>query len=351
MRLARRLVGIVGMLGLAAPGEVWAQDANDLARAREAFKEGLADEQAGRFEKAAREFDQARTLAQKETPQVLYHLGLCHARLGRVVMARDELSAALAHAQAEGLDKVAGTARSELSQVQPRIATLTVQRPAHGAVTSMTLDRVEATAKVGVAIEVDPGPHDVHAELSDAPAADVHVMVGDGEKKDVALGGGGAAAASASAPGAASAPAPGSASAPAPGSAPASAPASASAPAPAPASNGSGTLGWVLVGGGAAALVGGTVFWVLRSNTVNTLNGECGPGGQYCPASAKSDVDSGKLDDALAVTLWAVGGAAAVAGAGVLLFGRHAAPAETGVHVAPFVTGRSAGIGLTGVTW
>lgn len=325
-----------------APGAA-AQDANDLARAREAFKQALADEQAGQFEKAATEFDSARTLAQKETPQVLFHLGVCHARLGRLVQARGELRSAVERATADELDKVAATAKTELDAVLPRIGTITVKKPPQGTVTSMTLDRVDATAKLGSPVDVDPGPHDVHAELSGAPSADVHVTVAEGEHKDVALPGpGGGAPAPLVAPVASPTSTP--TSPPAPG-------ANTQTPAPdsAPSSM-SKTLGWVLVGTGAAALVGGTVFWVLRSNEVNTLNGECGPTQQTCPKGAQSDIDSGKLDDTLGVTLFIAGGAAVLAGAGLLVFGGHSSPAMA-VHVTPFVTGRSAGIGVTGATW
>lgn len=325
-----------------------AQSASDLTRARESFKQALDDEAAGQYEKAAREFDQARTLAQKETPQVLFHLGTCHSRMGRLVAAKSELAAAVERANAEGLGNVATTAKAELDRVSPRIASVTVQKPAHGSVTSMTLDRADATAKVGTSIEVDPGAHDVHVETSDGPPADMHVTLADGEHKDVTIGG----AASQTAP----TPVPG----PTPASTPSTTPATATGgtdatPTPdttSPSTGGSSTLGWILVGGGAAAVAGGAIFWVLRGNEDSTLHGECGPTGKTCPASAQGDINSGKLDDTLGVTLFAVGGAALLGGAGWLLFGPHggAAPA-TGLTVSPYVTAHGGGIGLQGVTW
>ena len=126
MRAVCRAVLAAGVL-LGAETAARSQDASDLARARGAFKHALADEQAGQYEKAAGEFDQARTLAQKETPQVLFHLGVCHARLGHLVAARSELSSAATRAKAEGLDKVATAAMTELDAVLPRIATVTVK--------------------------------------------------------------------------------------------------------------------------------------------------------------------------------------------------------------------------------
>jgi hypothetical protein len=366
----------VGLLSPLSPlpfePEARAQDASDLARAREAFKQGLADEQAGKYDKAAGEFETARTLAQKETPQVLFHLGVCHARVGRLVAARGELLAAVERARVEGLDKVGATAKTELDRVAPRIATLTVEKPTTGAVTAMTLDRVDATAKVGAPIEVDPGPHDIHVEIAGAPPRDAHVTVGDGEKRDVVLpgerpGAAGAAAAVGTAAGAGTAAAPGAGSAP--GGAPASdgAPASGAAPGSdatpgtppegAPGSEsppgGSRTLGWILAGGGAALLAGGAVFWVLRQNEINTLDNECGSDHQGCPASGHSNVDAGKLDDALGVTLFVAGGAAVLGGAGWLLFGPHGGGATPAAQwrVTPVVTAHGGGVGVQGVTW
>ncbi len=327
----------------AATTPAHAQNASDLARAREAFKQALADEQAGQFEKAAGEFTEARTLAQKETPQVLFHLGVCHARLGRLVVARGELSSAVERAKAEGLDKVATTAKTELDALLPRIASVTVKKPDHGAVTTMTLDRVDATAKLGTAIDVDPGPHDVHAELSDGPPADVHLTVADGEHKDVALTG----AVSASTPSPASTLPTPLQPAPAPDASPASTPAPSDAATPSSSTN---TLGWIVGGTGVALLGGGVVFWLLRGNEVSTLSGECGTTQHACPQSASGDISNGKTYDAVGITLFIAGGAAVLGGAGLLVFGGHSST-STAVQVTPFVTGHSAGLGVTGVTW
>jgi hypothetical protein len=329
------------ILILASSGPARAQDASDLAKARAAFAQAMTDEKAGSYAQAAKEFDDARTLAQKETPQVLFHLGVCHSRLGQVVLARGELESAVTTAKAQGLDKVATTAQQELDQVRPRIAVVTVKKPARAA-TSMTLDRVESTAKLGAPIDVDPGAHDVHVAFADGPPADVHLTLAEGEHKDVTV----------PEPGAALAPAPAPAPAPASASAPALAPASAPASAPdATPSSGSSTLGWVLVGSGAALAIGGAVFWVLRGNEISKLDGDCGAGGQSCPASDQGDINSGKLDNTLGVSLFIAGGVAAAAGAGLLLFGGSHAPATTGVRVLPVVTASGGGVGVQGALW
>jgi hypothetical protein len=83
------------------------------------------------------------------------------------------------------------------------------------------------------------------------------------------------------------------------------------------------TPGWVLVAAGGASLVGGGVFWAMRSSEASKLTGECGPTGQSCPSSAANDISSGKTYDAVSVGLFVVGGACVVAGAAWLLTAGH----------------------------
>ncbi|HEX8794006.1 MAG TPA: hypothetical protein VF765_23855, partial [Polyangiaceae bacterium] len=111
------------------------------------------------------------------------------------------------------------------------------------------------------------------------------------------------------------------------------------------------TIGWILVGGGAALVAGGVVMWVLRGNEISTLDGECGTGGQHCPGSAQSDISNGKLYDALGVTGFIAGGAAALAGVGLLVFGGSHTEATAGVHVAPMVARGGGGLRITGALW
>src|SRR5579872_3504057 len=99
MRVGAAVLSGVVAAAMLLPARASAQDEAGRARAERAFKQALADEQAGLYEKAAAELVEARTAAQKETPQMLFHLGVCHAHLGRVVAARDELREALERAQ------------------------------------------------------------------------------------------------------------------------------------------------------------------------------------------------------------------------------------------------------------
>ena len=317
-----------------------AQDAGDLARAEQAFKQALADEQAGQCDRAITELNEARTLARKETPQLLFHLGACHGRLGKVVLARDELRGALERAKAQGLDNVATTARALLDATAARVATVTLTRPARATVTGLTVDGADAASKLGAPMDLDPGDHEVEASYASGPAAKWRVTLRDGEKRDVAVP-------EPAGPGEGSEVVPPPPVLPGsvtpPGTVPPSPP-----PAPAPASSsGSRTLGWVLLGGGAALGVGGGVLWALRGSAISTLDGECGPTRQACPQSAQGQINSGKADDALGVMLFVAGGAAVLAGAGLLLFGGHS-ETTSGVRVTPVFSAHGAGVGLAG---
>jgi hypothetical protein len=316
----------------------------DRERAERAFKHALADEQAGQYEKAAGELLEARTLAHKDTPQLLFHLGVCHAHLGRVVLARDELRAAVERAQAQGLENVALTARAQLEQVQVRVATLTVARPAHRATKSLTLDGVDATPKLGAPIEVDPGRHVVQVSFAEGPPAQLDVSVAEGEKREVAVSEGAPAAVLPPA-----APLTASETAPAPALPPTSpeAPSPLATPSPA-SSSGTRTLGWITAGSGVALLAGGAVFWVLRGNVIGQLNTDCVPTHQTCPSSDAGRISDGKLFDALGVTGFVAGGAAVLSGLGLALFAPGGTSSPAAIRLSPMPIARGAGVGLEG---
>lgn len=353
MALRTELAALAALAAVSAYAPLAAAQSNaqsdaDIAAAERAFKQALADEDAGRCEQAIAALDEARRLAHKETPQVLFHLGVCHARLGRVMAARDELRAAVERAQTQGLQAVAGAARAQLEKAQARVATLVVARPAHGTVKSVALDGVDVTARIGLPVEVDPGRHVLRAAFIEGPPSQADVDVGEGERREVAVPEGGATA-PAVAPAGVGAPPAGSKQEPAASAPPLAVPPPSETPPPAPGS-GTRTLGWITGAGGLALVAGGVVFWVLRGQENDTLSGPCGPSQHQCPQSLQSDIDKGKLYNALADGLFIAGGAAVLAGAGLVLFGGgHDAPATA--RVTTLVVAGGGGVGLEGALW
>jgi hypothetical protein len=314
-------------------------DEAERARAEQDFKQALVDEEAGQYDKAAGELIEARALAHKDTPQLLFHLGVCHAHMGKVILARDELRAASERAQGEGLDNVALTARAQLEQVQGRVGALTLARPAHGTLTAVTLDGVDVLAKVGVPIDVDPGKHTLQASYSDGAPARLETTIVDGERKAVTL------------PDVAPAASPGDVSPPPP---PPVGPATPSLPETTPESRApssrSHLLAWSALGAGAALVAGGAVSWILRGNAIGTLNGECGASHQSCPASASGTISNGKLYDTLGVALFVAGGATLLTGGSLFVFGGSSGT-PMGARLTPSLSSHGGSVGLAGAFW
>jgi hypothetical protein len=337
----RRTTGAAALIAAVATASSVAQaeDGAALARAQKDFQQALADEQAGAWEKALAELTEAGELAHKETPQLLYHLGLCHAKLGKLVLAREELSKAAERARADGLGNVATTSKAQLAELQPRIASLALTKPAHGEVTTVTVDGVDTTAKVGTAVDLDPGVHQVHVTYAEGPPVDMSQTLADGEHRALPI------------------PEPATSSVPPPVTPPVIAPPPAAEPPPAPTASppsspsqgGSGrTVGWILIGGGAALGAVGGVFWALRGGAISTLTADCGASGDACPASDQSVINRGKLDDALGVTFWTVGGAALLTGTALVIFGGSRSAEATAVRVGPLVVAGGGGLSIAG---
>jgi hypothetical protein len=303
-----------------------AQKVADLKRAEENFRQGLDDEQAGAWDKALAEFGLARTLARKETPQLLYHLGICHAWLGNVVAARDELAKAAARAVADGRADLATLIKAELADVQPRIASLVLTRPTQVEVTAVTIDGVEATGKLGTGVELDPGAHRIHATYADAPPGDANVTLRDGELRVLAL------------------PEPGSAPEPPPPSAPPPArpPPVAVAPEPvhvAPAepaaSSGVGTqrIYGLAVGGAGLTGVGVGAVFLLLSHA----------------ASSQPQHDNAATDSTVSTAWFIAGGALLATGAVLFLTGGSHEIGTAEIRALPSVGPGQAGVALEGV--
>jgi len=318
-----------------------------LEAADRAFKQALADEQADRCDKAVAELEEARALAHKETPQLLFHLGVCHVRLGRLVAARDELRAATERAQQQGLENVARTAKAQLDAVLPRVATLALGRPPAGAVKLLAIDGVDATARIGARMDLDPGEHRVDVSYTVGPTRSTRVTLREGEHADLAWPEGAPAE-----PTIAGTP-PTSAVQPAvlaPEMPPGAAGTSAEQPSAPRSGSGLRTVGWIVGGGGVALLAGAGAFWALREKANSTLRNDCP--GLGCPASDAGTISDGKLFDTLSVALFVAGGAALLSGAGLVLFGggHTTTTPASGVRVVPLV-GRAPGLGVSGELW
>lgn len=106
------------------------------------------------------------------------------------------------------------------------------------------------------------------------------------------------------------------------------------------------TAGIVLIGVGAAALIGSGITFLVRNGAESDLDKDC-PSHANCPTSLQDTVDRGKLMGTLTTILFPVGLVAAGAGVGLYVWGRSSkevAPTAAGLTVVP-------GLGRVDATW
>ena len=303
-----------------------AQSAEAIAAAKKDFADGIALEEQGKFAQALVKF---RSVAKvKETPQILFHVGLCESKTGALVEATQTLRRAVDTAHAEGNDKVESAAQGELDAATarlPRLVLAVVGQP-----TSVEVDG--QTVVIDRPVPLNPGSHQIVAHYADGDVT-TNVTVAEGATAKVEL-----------APPAAGGTAE-------PTGPVVSAPSQqnqnpVAAPHPAQVDRGTpkthdDTLAWVLVGGGAALVVGGFVTWKLRGDQIDTLDSIC-PASDQCPRARESEVEDakskGSLYSTLSVGLWGVG-AAVLGTGGYLLLGSSSDSARVAPAVAPGVAG------------
>ena len=282
--------------------EAHAQTSSELAAAQRWFAEGLAFEGSARWTEALERF--RRVAAVKHTPQVDFHVGLGEEHVGELVAATVDLRRALDAASAQHVANVERAATTELERLGPRVPHLQIILPvsptsAVTKVTKVTLDeRPLSVVALGEPIAVDPGAHVVTVSFG---SGDVTRNVTMAERQLAKVPFEPPRAEAAATPVATSAPE------------------DATKPSPPTETTDTGrssTPGWVLVGAGGAAVIGGAVFWALRGHEESTLDAACGAGGAHCPSSVHSDYTAGKTDSAVSIALFAAG--AASAGAGIV---------------------------------
>jgi hypothetical protein len=265
----------------------------EIVAARELFRQGTADADAGRFAEGLDKF--RRVAAVKETAAVRFNIARCEEALGRTggALADFELAAREAGQDPKaGAEDVGRLAMTRADALRPRVPRLTlVAPPGAPEGMSVSLDGGKLSqATLGVALPVDPGPHVIEASAPSAAPYHAKVTLDAGDAKSVRLV---LAAAAPDAPAAEHAPSSGSSS--------------------------QRTWGWVAVGAGAALGVGSIVMLVLHNSAVATINGDC-PGGR-CPASQQSSIQgtesNARNDQTFAIVLAA--GAAVAIGGGIVL--------------------------------
>lgn len=276
MRVVALLAGAA--VWVVAPTVARAQGA---AAAEALFKKGLADFDAKKYDTGCPALEESF----RADPRAgsLFTTAECYAAAGKVSTASafyeqferfvERMPAAQQKGQAERL-KVAGTQRASLAA---RIPTLTVTLAADVPASAVVRRNGTTMGKpsLGVALPVDPGEQTLVVAVEGRPPSEKKITIKEGEKQKVELS-------------ASAAPAPTSPSAAE--TSPSAAPSPVSSPPPPPSSRK--TVGYVVGGIGAAALIGGGVAGILSASKKKVVDDECL--GSVCSPDGKAAADSGK---------------------------------------------------------
>lgn len=302
-----------------APRAAFAQDKQELSKARAQFQRAIELEQAGNYPTALETF---RGVGQvRMTPQVRFHIALCEEKLGRLVTALGGYQLAFADADSVGEDFKSEVERA-VTRLEASIPKLVILRSSGAEVAEIQLDsEALGASSVGVPVPLDPGPHSVTAKAPGSLPFRETVTILENEQKSVAV-------------------------------------VLTLLPEPEPARPDISVGGavekpnrrlvpYVIGGVGIASLLGSGVLFALRQSTLSDLEGKCGPDRSHCPTGAAGEVSNLGLYNvssqiALGIGVVGVGTAVTL----LVLQKKPSPPATSGATLLP-----SAPNALAGLSW
>jgi hypothetical protein len=278
--------------------DAFSQDAKDIARARERFKEAAALQAAGDFARALEAYKEVALV--KSSAQVRFNIASCEEKTGDYLRAMGSYQLALTEATRSNSKDIEGAVQKALTELEPRIPALTVKRGDGAQIAEVTLDgRPLAAPSIGVEFRVNPGPHIVKGTAADREPFTSEFNLADGQHQVVTI-----------------ALKPRAVEAPTHGAGPVVEPPP-DTPPPPPSNNiPLRVSGGILIAGGVANLIAAGVFYGMRQKAISTLNGECGTTHMMCTApGAQATYDSGKSDSTISTATFIAGLGAAGIGA------------------------------------
>jgi hypothetical protein len=167
-----------------------AESDRDRAAARSAADAGVDAFEQGRYAEAVDLFSRAEQLV--HAPPHLLFIARALVKLGRFVDARENYlkitREKLAPTAPAAFKRAQNDAETELAQVQPRIATVTVTVQGDASGAELLMDRVTLpAAMIGIPFPVDPGTHVFAVRAGSDVSQDVTVRLSEGEKQAVRL--------------------------------------------------------------------------------------------------------------------------------------------------------------------
>ncbi|MBI5533630.1 MAG: hypothetical protein HY898_13000 [Deltaproteobacteria bacterium] len=279
-----------------------------IAKAREAFREGVSLEAANDWSGALAKFESV--AAVKMTPQVRFHIARCQHKMGKLLEALGGYRMA-AHEASQSKDpkapEVLREASEGLAEVEKKIPKLIIIRGKGTEAGGISLDGVAlGESSIGKEVPVNPGGHTIEFRDPDGKSNRVVITLGEGETRKIDL------IQEAAKP-------------PPPPPTQSAAPTQ-SAPPPPPPPPSPSVLPWVFVGVGGASLVASGVFYLMRNKAISDLDAQCID--TRCPASMQDTGDKGKMYTTLGNVTLGLGVVGIGVGTVLLLTGNKSSNAD-----------------------
>jgi hypothetical protein len=331
-RKARNLVACAIALSAAVVETPARAQAEDQAAARSLFDDGRRLLKEGQYAEACPKLEAASKLF--TSPGILLNLADCYEKVGRSASAWAEFSEAASVAARAKRPEQVKEAKRRQSALEPKLTRLTVRVANEVPGLQIKRDLSDLASGVwGVAVPVDPGPHEIRAEAPGREAWSTTVTVAKpGETATVEVP----------------------ELRPLPVAAPTLPAARQSEPAPIVAvtpaetthtESRSHVVDWALIGAGAAlGIAGGVVMGIEAQRAHDARAADTSPAAS---SQAIADYNSTKTPYYAGVVGVIVGGAAATAGLLMLTMWQES-PRSTGLHVSPWIGVASSGIGMHG---
>jgi hypothetical protein len=255
----------------------------DRKKAIEFYKQGQAFQEAGKWEEALGKFEEVAKIVM--TPGTRFNIALCKENLGRLLEALDDYSAAERDAKAEKKAETEKKAHDGAEALKPRIPKLVLKVPSGLDGLAITLDG-KPIDPANLELSVDPGKHKIEASAEKRVPFSAEITVAEKESKEVKVR------------------LPEQPKDEAPKD---ETPKDETPPKEEPSSRKVPTVAYIVGGAGAASLVVGGVFYLLRSSAKSTLDKNCDSTTLVCPADQQSNIDSGKRSTLLGNIFMVVG--------------------------------------------
>lgn len=264
--------------------------ADDVAKARKLFTQGLELEEAGKWGEALTTFKEVAAIRTNHI--VRFHIALCLEKTGKLVEAIEQFALAKAQAEKEGgtdAELTVANSKKHLDVLRMHVPALKVQKPAAPGA-RLTIDGEPQS--FDAVVPMNPGPHAIVVEAPDHARFERSVTLVDGNVVPVDV---------------------------APKLEPIEAPTKTKEPTkvvdtPPP----DRTWSYVLGGVGVASLAAAGVFYGLRASTLHDLEASCDANGANCDPSKRDLDDRGRTYTVAGNVLLGVG--AVAVGAAVTLF-------------------------------